>query len=84
MPTMFNFAYVWKDNPQLMNYILFTDEAEFYNDVITNTRNFHSWLYKTSHTDFQYTCGVEYWAVIMVCMSLTMFNSCFLQTFSGE
>jgi len=48
--------------PQLMNYILFMDEAQFHNDGITNTRNStlslsHDNLFEVSkvifNTDFQ-------------------------------
>lgn len=54
---------------QLRGRILFTDEATFTRDGITNTRNSHSWAlenpFETTETHFQYRFSVNIWCGVL-------------------
>ena len=56
-------------HPQLCRKIMFTDEATFTRDGITNTRNSHSWAienpFQTRETHFQYRFSVNIWCGVL-------------------
>ena len=79
---------------QILPVFLFTDEAKFTSDSITNTRSLHSWAQENPHqviqffnSDFQLTCGVKYEAINNLFRPHVyqgMINSFILQKVSGK
>ena len=58
-----------KAHPELLNAILFTDEASFTRDGINNSRNVHTWSHENPHetrvTNFQRRFSLNVWCGVL-------------------
>jgi hypothetical protein len=73
---------------QLMNYSLFTVEAQLQHDSITSTRDMQSWLHSNPCEVVQIHSKCMVWngrqSSLWYTFHQGMFGSCFLQTFCGK
>lgn len=69
LPLRLHFCEWIQANPELVRYILFTDEAQFTRDGVNNTRNSHHWADENPHirkeSHFQQRFSLNVWCGII-------------------